>query len=101
MALQNYFGTYADGEIWHQWAPNVNRNGALTSGWMCDGTAKGSPVIRALQNILGVTADGIIGTDTIMALQTRWAHTSMVLLTKVQLACKSFSVVSMQALSSF
>mgnify|MGYP002765321691 FL=1 len=71
MALQNYFGTYADGEVWHQWAPNVNRNGALTSGWMCDGTAKGSPVIRALQNILGVTADGIIGTDTIMALQTR------------------------------
>ena len=71
MALQNYFGTYADGEVWHQWEPNVNRNGALTSGWMCDGTAKGSPVIRALQNILGVTADGILGTDTIMALQTR------------------------------
>lgn len=71
MALQSYFGTYVDGEVWHQWAPNVNRNGALTSGWMCDGTAKGSPVIRAMQHMLGVTADGIIGTDTIRALQTR------------------------------
>ena len=70
-ALQKFFGTYVDGEVWHQWAPNVNKNGALTSGWLCDSTAKGSPVIRAMQNVLGVTPDGVLGADTIKALQQR------------------------------
>lgn len=70
-ALQRHYGTYVDGEVWHQWQPNVSRNGALVGGWICDSTVKGSPVIRSLQADLGVTTDGIMGSDTIRALQRR------------------------------
>lgn len=69
-ALQAFFGLLPDGDIWHQWAPNVSANPALTSGWNCDDTLIGDAVIRSLQLYLGVMADGIFGTNTIMALQS-------------------------------
>lgn len=68
-ALQAYFGTVVDGEIWHQWRANLANNPALTYGWEADSSQAGSPVIRALQNYLGVPADGIVGSETIWALQ--------------------------------
>lgn len=74
-ALQAYFGTEVDGEVWHQWAPNVARNGALTTGWMCDESTKGSPLIRAMQAWLGITTDGILGTEFVTALQRHFGTT--------------------------
>ena len=68
-ALQTYYGTVVDGEVWHQWPANAQD--ACTGGWQYDYTQQGSPVIRALQRDLGVTTDGILGADTIRALQTR------------------------------
>lgn len=68
-ALQTYYGTVVDGEIWHQWPANAQD--ACTGGWQYDYTQQGSPVIRALQRDLGVTTDGLLGADTIRALQTR------------------------------
>lgn len=70
-ALQRHYGTVVDGEVWHQWAPNVQANPALTTGWMCDETLEGSPVIRALQTDLGTSVDGIFGTNDIRAMQAR------------------------------
>lgn len=67
-AFQRHYGTVVDGEVWHQWAPNIQANPVLTTGWVCDETLLGSPVIRAIQGDLGVTADGIMGPDTIAAI---------------------------------
>ena len=67
-ALQRHYGAVVDGEVWHQWAPNVQANPCLTSGWMCDDTLLGSPVIKAIQGDLGVTVDGIMGPNTIAAI---------------------------------
>lgn len=72
--LQQVLGTTVDGEVWHQWA--ANKQPAFTSGWQYDKTQKGSPVIRAMQKKLNVTADGIIGKNTINALIKRYAKTS-------------------------
>ena len=66
-ALQEYLGTVVDGEVWHQWPENAQ--GACTTGWKYDYTQQGSPVIRALQAKLAVETDGILGRDTILALQ--------------------------------
>ena len=70
-ALQRHYGVVVDGEVWHQWAPNVSANPALTSGWKCDETAQGSPLIRKLQEDLGTDVDGIFGGADIYALQRR------------------------------
>ena len=70
-ALQRHYGTVADGIVSHQWAPNVSANPALTSGWECDETAIGSPMIRKLQADLGTDVDGIFGGADIYALQRR------------------------------
>lgn len=67
-AMQRHYGTVADGEVWHQWRPNIDANPVLGEGWMCDETLLGSPVIRALQSDLGVSADGIMGPATISAI---------------------------------
>lgn len=72
--LQQVLGTTVDGEVWHQWSANAQP--AFTSGWQYDKTQKGSPVIRAMQKRLGVSADGIIGKTTINALIRRYAATS-------------------------
>ena len=67
-AMQRHYGTVADGEVWHQWRPNIDANPVLGEGWMCDETLLGSTVIRALQSDLGVEADGIMGPATISAI---------------------------------
>ena len=69
--LQQRLGTPADGVISHQWAPNRSRLPAATSGWEWDLTGKGSLAIAALQRKLGVVDDGLIGRDTINALERR------------------------------
>lgn len=68
-ALQAYFGLTQDGIVAHQWPDNAQP--AFTSGWQYDYTQIGANVIRSLQSVLGVTTDGIIGYNTIVALQTR------------------------------
>lgn len=63
--LQKTFGTYVDGEVWHQWPSN--RRDWMTSGWKYDYTETGSPLIRAMQRWLngkGHNAgevDGLVG----------------------------------------
>lgn len=71
LALQRRYGTEADGEVWHQWKANIDAQPALTSGWVCDKSQKGSPLIRALQADVGVTTDGIFGPVTVKALQKK------------------------------
>lgn len=71
LALQKHYGTEADGEVWHQWKAHIEAFPALTSGWVCDSSQKGSPVIRALQGDLGVPTDGILGPATVGALQKK------------------------------
>ena len=67
--LQGYFSLAQTGQIYHQWAPNIATNPALTSGWNCDDTLAGDSTIQCLQSFLGVEADGIMGSGTIRALQ--------------------------------
>lgn len=74
-ALQIRYGVVEDGEVWHQWPINIEKNPGLTTGWQCDYTQKGSPVIRALQADLGITTDGLMGSDTIKAIQKRCGTT--------------------------
>lgn len=68
-ALQQYFGTPCDGEVWHQWPSQAQP--AFKGGWQYDKTGTGSPLIKAMQTRLGVYADGLIGPTTINALQKR------------------------------
>ena len=71
-ALQRYLGTVVDGIISHQLVSSekllISRFGHT---FRFDDTRKGSLCIKALQKKLGVTADGLIGENTIKALQ-RW-----------------------------
>ena len=70
-ALQRHYGTVVDGEVWHQWEPNVTANPVLIrDSWMCDTTALGSPLIRAMQADLGTEIDGIFGAPYILAIKT-------------------------------
>nr|DAE90290.1 MAG TPA: CHAP domain protein [Caudoviricetes sp.] len=68
-ALQASLGTPADGIISGQdpyVEDNVTRAG---TGWETEEDPEGSQVIEALQQKLGVEVDGIVGPDTISALQ--------------------------------
>ena len=71
-ALQRYLGTVVDGIISHQLVSSekllISRFGHT---FRFDDTRKGSLCIKALQKKLGVTADGLLGKNTIKALQ-RW-----------------------------
>lgn len=71
-ALQRYLGTVIDGIISHQLVSSeellISRFGHT---FQFDNTRKGSLCIKALQRKLGITADGLIGKNTIKALQ-RW-----------------------------
>ena len=71
-ALQRYLGTVVDGIISHQLVSSekliISRFGHT---FQFDNTRKGSLCIKALQKKLGVTADGLIGKQTIKALQ-KW-----------------------------
>lgn len=70
-ALQKCFGTYVDGVVSSQYSAHRSNNPGLTSGWEWVGAPKGSPLMRAMQNWLGVPADGIGGPTTFRALQSR------------------------------
>jgi hypothetical protein len=71
--LQEVLGTTADGEISSQDISWQSQNLALTTGWewVSSDSAEGSECITALQRVLGVDDDGLIGPTTIRALQTR------------------------------
>lgn len=75
-ALQKYLGTVQDGIISHQLVSSekllISRFGHT---FRFDSTRKGSLCIKALQKKLGVSADGLIGKNTIKAMQ-RWLGVS-------------------------
>lgn len=74
-ALQRYFKTPEDGEVWHQNRKWRKANPGLTHGWkwvVWNPRSKGSPVIRAMQGVLRVTEDGRIGPETINKLSARY-----------------------------
>lgn len=70
-ALQEHLRCVADGEVWGQWSGNRQWLPNCAGGWKWGANPSGSPVIRALQGRLGVTADGIAGRNTVSALQRR------------------------------
>lgn len=70
-ALQAHLRCVADGEVWGQWSGNRRWLPNCAGGWKWGANPSGSPVIRALQSRLGVTADGIAGRNTVSALQRR------------------------------
>lgn len=74
-ALQTYFGTPVDGVVSSQSSYWKSKNPGLTTGWewVSESKAEGSQLIIAMQKKLGVTADGLIGTNTIKALQKKLA----------------------------
>jgi len=70
LALQALLGTEQDGVISHQYKMSgVNYPGLFAAQW--DTTQIGSNLIRAIQGVLGITADGLCGRDTISAIQAR------------------------------
>lgn len=88
---QTIFGCWVDGEVWHQWPENAAHLLACTSGWSYDYSLAGSPVIRALQNWLGVEADGLAGADTVRALERRFGYEA-----DGVLDCPSMTVAALQ-----
>lgn len=69
-ALQKALGTYADGIVSGQYAGNRPHLRACTVGWewdVCHGN--GSPMVKALQERVGCDADGVMGEQTVRALQ--------------------------------
>lgn len=71
-ALQAYGKTIVDGIVssqWVQWKPRLK---ACTQGWEFVSNPQGSPTIKTVQKLIGVTPDGIFGKDSINAL-IRWA----------------------------
>ena len=63
-----------DGIVSSQPASRASANPGLAGGWdwVSDASANGSQTIRALQGMLKVTQDGLIGPGTISALQARY-----------------------------
>lgn len=66
-ALQRYFGLVVDGEMWGQYRGNQATK-AFNQRAVKYGKG-GSPVVKALQKKIGVTADGYWGANTTRALQ--------------------------------
>lgn len=63
---QRQLGTYVDGVISGQ---HPNNQKYLSRLWSVTWDQTGSAMVRALQNVLGVTADGFMGKQTVKALQ--------------------------------
>lgn len=74
-AMQQLLGTPVDGVVSSQSEYWKSKNPGLTTGWewVAESAAEGSQLIIAVQKKLGVTADGLIGTNTIRALQKKLA----------------------------
>lgn len=84
--LQQYFGTTQDGVISHQYKQKFNQN---IYAAQFDQTLRGSNVIRALQKLLGVSQDGLMGQATIKALQKRLGTTQDGIISPVSNAVKA------------
>lgn len=69
MALQHELGTPVDGVVSSQALRWRDDNPGLTTGWQWVRDPQGSLLITSMQQRLGVFADGIVGPDTIRALQ--------------------------------
>lgn len=70
--LQQIFGTSADGIVSNQYLCYKTKNPGLDSGWDWQNHPSGySPLIKAIQNHVGVTPDGYIGPNTVRAMQ-KW-----------------------------
>lgn len=69
-ACQKYFGTTEDGIVSGQSSANKKYlSAASTTSWKFTAKKSGSDMIRAMQKMLGVKADGLCGNGTITALQ--------------------------------
>ena len=67
---QHVLGTFEDGIVSRQAAANQKHLPAATSGWeWVKSPGKGSPMVRALQKLIGAEADGIFGPQTATKLQ--------------------------------
>lgn len=72
IASQKYFKTYADGIVSNQSAKQRNyMPGVSTKSWEFkeSGYSKGSDMVKALQKMVGASADGIMGRNSIKAFQ--------------------------------
>jgi hypothetical protein len=69
MALQNELGTTVDGVVSSQALRWKEPNPGLTTGWQWVRDPKGSRLIAAMQRRIGAHDDGILGPDSIRALQ--------------------------------
>ena len=96
-ALQAHFGTPVDGEIWHQWPDNKRYLAGCCDGWRYDYTGEGSPLIRAMQDDLGVETDGLMGPDTVNALIKHLCTFSGADCFDGKLDCPSITIKAMQA----
>src|SRR3546814_12739639 len=69
--LQKVLGTSQDGTVSSQNRDWRASNPGLTLGWQWVGNPRGSRVIAALQDVLGVETDGILGPASIRSPQRR------------------------------
>lgn len=95
-ALQRHFGTPEDGVVSSQSAAWRNSNPGLTTGWEWVPDPKGSRLIIALQNALGVSADGLIGPNTVNALIRHFKGESGATVEDGKLDPRSVTVKAMQ-----
>lgn len=72
LALQKHFGTTADGIVSSQEVANRDILKACTGGWQWTNHPDGSQLITAIQKRLGVSADGIMGKQTVNALERHY-----------------------------
>lgn len=68
-AFQRHYGLTVDGLVQHQSSAFVQANPNLTSGWQCDSTGLGSPVIRAIQQNFGITSSGVMNVETVQIIK--------------------------------
>lgn len=76
IALQVYFGTPVDGIVSSQDPYWESRNPGLGTGWEWGAGVEGSQLIIAMQKVLRVKPDGLIGPDTDNALIKRFMGSS-------------------------
>ena len=75
--LQSVLGTPVDGVVSGQSKTWQAKNPGLVSGWewVPEASATGSEVIRAVQQKVGAEVDGLIGPNTIKAIQKHFGTT--------------------------
>lgn len=73
-ALQRHFGTPVDGVVSSQCAANRSILKACTSGFEWVGNSRGSQLVTKMQQALGVNADGILGAQTVNALERHFGY---------------------------